>query len=514
MHNFVGSNVNFSYAFDSVGQMLSQRTSDPANFRWTLGAPGTVSYGTANNINQYPTVGGTGFSYSTDGNLTNDGVFKYEFNTERMMTRVRDAGTNAIVADYLYDPALRQRQKNVGGTKTNFYYAGWQRLADYDGTTNTLQQRFVYGTGLDEVLIQINSGGTKTYFHGNHQGSVIATTDASGAVLNRFKYSPYGESPSMSGTSHGYTGQRYDSETGLYYYKMRQYSPKLGRFLQADPIGHEGGFNLYSYVENSPMTSNDSLGLQGDSVTLFGVTSAGNKLAAPAVSVNAAGSLPEIGSSPIDSDILAFHGPSYRPDNEGVTKTRLFMTGDRPIYEYDYSSATRRLLSVYREETSTVRSGREYMLRNRKVAKEEFKNTWQYAGGFPPIATFATFSSADAWVGNFMTSNRVMIHGEYDVWTKQIADFNNAFGNIFRHAAVAATLVRYGFSQKHVAIGGLLLEGVETLNEGDGFRGDATTDLTSNNLGIQYGNLHKAESDPALFYGGLAEMIWRNLRSI
>ena len=261
LHNFVGSNVNFSYAFDSVGQMLSHRTSDPANFRWTPGAPGTVSYGTANSINQYPTVAGTGFSYSTDGNLTNDGVFKYEFNSERMMTRVRDAGTNAIIADYLYDPALRQRQKNVGGTKTNFYYAGWQRLADYDGTANTLQQRFVYGTGLDEVLIQISSGGTKTYFHGNHQGSVIATTDTSGAVLNRFKYSPYGESPSMSGTSHGYTGQRYDSETGLYYYKMRYYSPKLGRFLQADPIGYGAGLNLYAYGGNNPTSGSDPMGL-------------------------------------------------------------------------------------------------------------------------------------------------------------------------------------------------------------------------------------------------------------
>ncbi|MBK8220259.1 MAG: RHS repeat-associated core domain-containing protein [Candidatus Obscuribacter sp.] len=261
LHNFVGSNVNFSYAFDTVGQMLSQRTSDPANFRWTPGAPGTVSYGTANNINQYPTVGGIGFSYSTDGNLTNDGVFKYEFNSERMMTRVRDAGTNAIVADYLYDPALRQRQKNVGGTKTNFYYSGWQRLADYDGTANTLQQRFVYGSGLDEVLIQISSGGTKTYFHGNHQGSVIATTDASGAVLNRFKYSPYGESPSMSGTSHGYTGQRYDSETGLYYYKMRQYSPKLGRFLQADPVGYGAGLNMYAYGGNNPTAGSDPMGL-------------------------------------------------------------------------------------------------------------------------------------------------------------------------------------------------------------------------------------------------------------
>ncbi|MBX9941107.1 MAG: hypothetical protein K2Y32_17730 [Candidatus Obscuribacterales bacterium] len=274
LHNFVGSNVNFSYAFDAVGQMLSQRVSDPANFRWTPGAPGTLSYGTANSVNLYPSVGGTGFSYGTDGTLTNDGVFKYEYNSERMMTRVRDAGTNAIVADYLYDPALRQRQKNVGGTKTNFYYSGWQRLADYDGTANTLQQRYVYGLGFDEVLIQITSGGTKTYFHGNYQSSVVATTDASGAVLNRFKYSPYGESSSMSGTSQGFTGQRYDSETGLYYYKMRHYSPKLGRFLQPDPIAYGAGLNMNAYVGNSPLNAVDSIGLRpagtGDGLTYSG----------------------------------------------------------------------------------------------------------------------------------------------------------------------------------------------------------------------------------------------------
>ncbi len=264
LQNFVGSSVAFGYSFDDVGQMVSQRVSDPVNYRWTPGSAGTVTYGTANNINQYPTVGGTGFTYSTDGNLTNDGVYKYEFNTERMLTRVRNAGTNAIIADYLYDPALRQRQKNVGGTKTNYYYAGWQRLADYDGTTNALQQRYVYGSGLDEVLIQVTSGGTKTYFHSNHQGSIVAVTDSSGAVLNRFRYGPYGESSALSGTSHGYTGQRYDSETGLYYYKMRHYSPKLGRFLQADPIAYGGGLNFYSYVGNSPNRMTDSSGLAAD----------------------------------------------------------------------------------------------------------------------------------------------------------------------------------------------------------------------------------------------------------
>lgn len=65
-----------------------------------------------------------------------------------------------------------------------------------------------------------------------------------------------------SGTSHGYTGQRYDSETGLYYYKMRYYSPKLGRFLQADPIGYAGGLNLYAYAENVPTVMTDPIGLE------------------------------------------------------------------------------------------------------------------------------------------------------------------------------------------------------------------------------------------------------------
>jgi len=261
---FTGSAVGFNYAFDDVGQMLSQRTTDPANYRWTPPAPATTTYAAANNINQYPTVGGTGFTYSTDGSLTNDGTFKFEYNTERMLTRVRNAGTNAVISDYLYDPSLRQRQKIVGAVKTNFYYAGWQRIADYDGTANTLQQRYVYGTGLDEVLIQVTSGGTKTYFHGNHQGSVVSISDSAGAVLSRFKYSPYGESPSMTGTTHGYTGQRFDSETGLYYYKMRHYSPKLGRFLQADPIGYGGGANLYAYTSNNPLRSSDTLGLIPD----------------------------------------------------------------------------------------------------------------------------------------------------------------------------------------------------------------------------------------------------------
>jgi RHS repeat-associated protein len=60
-----------------------------------------------------------------------------------------------------------------------------------------------------------------------------------------------------------FPGQFFDQATKLHYNYFRDYDPRLGRYIESDPIGLDGGINTYAYGSNDPLRHVDPLGTQG-----------------------------------------------------------------------------------------------------------------------------------------------------------------------------------------------------------------------------------------------------------
>ena len=85
-------------------------------------------------------------------------------------------------------------------------------------------------------------------------------------IAAEYEYGPYGEplratGPYSKQNPFRFSTKYLDTETGLYYYGFRYYTPELGRFLNRDPLGESGGANLYGFVGNNPVNNWDYLGL-------------------------------------------------------------------------------------------------------------------------------------------------------------------------------------------------------------------------------------------------------------
>ena len=231
---------------------------------------------------------GTGSSTGTTGVPPVESAFSYDA-----------LGNRILFADHVFvpdhsDPLKRPLiECDADGTPLRYYIWGPGRLLGFIDAGRA-------GSPLPADVL--------TVVHSDEQGSVIALTDTDGGLLYRASYSPHGEDWGFTGTnatpfawlgglgvmranpldSPASTNSPFSIlHSQLYLTRHRLYSPVLRRFLSADPLGIDGGLNLYAYANGNPLAYVDPLGLcaSGGSLPGFfemlgnGLSTAGEYLA-------------------------------------------------------------------------------------------------------------------------------------------------------------------------------------------------------------------------------------------
>jgi len=174
---------------------------------------------------------------------------------------VRPTATGGGTEAYTYDAGGQRVTRTANGI-TTVYFGG---LFEQDVESGVTRSQYAFAGHTIAQKTVAGGSATLVYLHGDHLGSVSVATSATGAVLDRQEYGPWGNvrGGNVSETTLNYTGQKRDG-TGLLYYGARYYDPALGRFLSPDTMGVSLGnpqtLNRYSYVTNNPMNRTDPTG--------------------------------------------------------------------------------------------------------------------------------------------------------------------------------------------------------------------------------------------------------------
>lgn len=258
--------ANVSFTQDALGNLTSK--SDLGSYTYSGTPPHQVTQ-----------IGGTSYRYSAAGDerqVLNGSVVlrNYNWTQQHQLKAVSDTSAGSASFQYGTDGELVQRQTVQGGSSTTVQYLG-DGLAD-SLSNGTWRNYILAPTGPVAMVVQTGSGpGTVQYLQKDNQGSIIAVTDASGSVIQKYVYDTVGRrtitytASGYSGilTDRGYTGHIQIDSLNLVHMGGRVYDPVRARFLSPDPIIHDFGnlqtLNPYSYVFNNPMSYVDPTGLDG-----------------------------------------------------------------------------------------------------------------------------------------------------------------------------------------------------------------------------------------------------------
>lgn len=255
VHSF--QRYGYDLAFRLTNRLVLPKS--PATFAEPLAAM------TYDNDNRLLTWAGQNVEHDLDGNMTTgplpDGTLgAFTFNARNQLTaaggwsytydpegRRVSASSASETIQYIWDPhgsplpRVVARQ-NAGGDTVCIVYAG------------------------NLPLYEVNvAAGILHYFHFDVGGNTVAISNAAGLVTDRIDYSPYGTVNRRTGTTDtpflfGGGGGVLTDPNGLVYMRARYYNPRIGRFINQDPIGFEGGPNWFVYANSNPVMFSDPSG--------------------------------------------------------------------------------------------------------------------------------------------------------------------------------------------------------------------------------------------------------------
>ena len=292
--SFAGAARREAYGYDAIDQLIETRlnpvgTADQRRVAYSYDAAGNrtrvvedaegTGPGTAQDrvysahaLNQYTSMSGFAAPVrNIDGRTTRlqsgSRVWSYQYDAQNRLVSGTD-GTTTF--QFQYDARNRCVSRVINGEVRYLTYDGWSLLEERENT-GRLSAKHVHGGSVDEVLATVTPGGTR-YLHEDGLGDVVALTGLTGAVLERVRYDAYGQPEhltavgavsgvSPTGNRFLFTGREWFPELGLQDNRHRYYHPGVGRWPSRDPIGEDGGLNLYGYVRNSPVNWTDPLGL-------------------------------------------------------------------------------------------------------------------------------------------------------------------------------------------------------------------------------------------------------------
>ena len=254
--------VSFQYVLDQAGNVTSETSALKMDLDAAALEQLTYSYG---GDNRFQTVSAGEVQYDANGNLLRRGNEFFQYDPDNRLVSATSA--QGTVTEHVYGAGPGRAAVKRDGQERRFLYDPATRMhaiAEFD-EYNEAKAYNIYGLGL---IYRIDAGsGEPFFFHYDAAGHTVALTDPDGDVVNRYAYYPFGtvlkeetvENPFCYAGRYGVM----DEGDGLLYMRARFYDARDGRFLSKDPIGFEGGFNLFAYVENNPVVFTDPFGLCG-----------------------------------------------------------------------------------------------------------------------------------------------------------------------------------------------------------------------------------------------------------